>query len=258
MKAQTLLNFVLFLCLLAVGYSLSTRIYRVGAALDPDSGELVTVNVLKTTQSLNNGQRTILLVGVDSLDTSPPQLTSLWVVSSLPSDLNLRMFPIFPSGKETLSDFETSLRQTFKLERINGKLVLGQDFIGLLSDSNYWWSGYFIFDQVAQLETIDLLGGIEINGEMISGSQLINELPNLEENPRDAFWTELTIVQTACQNLLGVIQNPDWLRLESMAPAHILTDLDIQLYLTELAASVPSQRGLNCRFPTLEISRTDN
>lgn len=258
MKPQSVLNFVIFVCLLAVGYSVSSRFYRADTTrLSDQTGMLLPVGS-KGNLSLNNGQRSILIIGVNSLDTSAPLLTSVWLISSLPVEKTLIILPIFPSGKGSVSELEASLQHSFSLARKNGNQALSQDFTNVLVDHNYWWSGYVIFDQVALTSVIDLLGGVDINGELISGDQKVAELPDVMESPQDAFQNQVAIAQAVCHNLTSVASDPGWPRLVSLVPTHILTDLDVPHSLTKLATSLSGQQASNCRFPTLQITMNEN
>ncbi|HEX9091973.1 MAG TPA: hypothetical protein VF831_10810 [Anaerolineales bacterium] len=255
MKSQTVLNFAIFICLLVVGYTVSSRFYHADDLLISVPVNLSMGNETKLTLSLNNGQRSILLAGVDSFDNPKPELNSLWMVSYLPSDATLRMLPIYPTGKVTSSDFEGRLLGSFGLAQVDSQLVLGKDFVRFLEESNYWWSSYIIYDQVAQEKMIDLLGGIEMNGEIIYGNQVIQKLSTLVEDPQTAYLTQLAGLQAACSNLSSLVKDADWVQLFSMTPAHISTNLDLQLSITEWLSSSPNQEGSNCTFPSLEIAQ---
>ena len=255
MKSQTVVNFAIFICLLVVGYTVSSRFYQAGDLLTSGSVNMATGNGAEGFQTLNNGQRSILLAGVDSLNDPKPSLNSLWMVSYLPSDATLRMLPIYPSGKVSSSDFEARLVRAFGLAQKDNEVVLSGDFVRFLDESNYWWSGYFIYDLVSQESMIDLLGGIELNGEIISGSQMVPKLSTLVEDPQSTYLAQLAGLQAACTKLPGLVQNPDWHQLLLTTPAHVATDLDLQGSIAEWLSSTPNQQGSNCVFPSLEIAR---
>src|SRR4030043_1883971 len=177
MKNPITMNFLLFIGFLVIGYSVSTRFYnpKYGALSNPSSVSLTkTVNSIP---SLDNGQRTILLIGVNTLDPFKAKLESLWLVTNLPPDTTLQFLPIIKTGNETNSDFEGRLYSSFKLDKKNGNLTLSQDFIDLLKKNNYWWSGYFVIDHFAVVGMINSVGNSEDNEKAISGD------PSVIENP---------------------------------------------------------------------------
>jgi hypothetical protein len=257
-KNTITLNFILFISFLVVGYSVSTKFYHSDYIGLSKASSLMITSSSNSIKSLNNGQRNILLIGVNSIGTSETQLESIWLVTYLPSDPTLRMFPVFPAGNETFSDFENQLYQSFDLDNTNDGLVLGQEFNKVLENNNFWWSGYFILDHVAMTEVLNLFKETAVKGEISSKKQLIQEIPQAIDDPRKAFSIQLAIMQTACKKLSGLTQNPDWSLVTPLIPTHILTDMDFHQFMLEWEASFSSGQSPTCRFPTLELSGIDN
>jgi hypothetical protein len=257
MKNHSILNLLVFTCFLVVGYSFSTRFYQAEYGILPSSIRLVTIGSQNTIETMNNGQRSILLVSTDSINTANPHLESIWLATYFTSDTTIRLLPIFPTGDEPITDFEKQLNHSFNINKKNGTLLLDQKFIKVLGDNNYWWSEYFIFDEIALTKLFNLLGGIEMNGNKLSGEQALNELPKVLDNPRDAFSSQVAILQSACHKFTEINQNPDMSQIISLLPDHILTGLDIDQLQTELGSMYSSGHNLTCRFPTLEIIRIE-
>ena len=258
MKNQLTLSFLLFIGSLALGYSISSKFYQSDQVDFFDAANAMKTRSSDTILSMNNGQRSVLLIGVDRADTFKAQLVSLWLVTNLPSDSTLHMLPIFPAGDKTISDFGRQLHRSFNIAQENGQMALNQDFIKVLEDNNYWWSGYIIFDHVALTTMLDLLGGVEVNGKNIPANQALQEFPNVIKDPLAAFSSQLAIAQTACHRLTGLSQNPDWSPVISLIPTHLQTDLDIPQLVLEWDTLFSSKHSPNCRFPTLEISMLEN
>jgi len=258
MKNPITMNFLLFIGFLVIGYSVSTRFYQPEYSAESSPSSLMISRSSNPIQSLNSGQRNILLIGVNTIEPSEAQLESLWLVTNLPSDSTLHMFPIFPSGNETISDFEVQLYRSFKLDKKNGRLTLGQDFIKTLEENNYWWSGYFVSDHVAMTEILNIIGEAGENRTATFGDQFILESPEGNNNPQKTFSIQLALMQSACQILSGLSQNPDLRQVFSLSPTHLLTDLDFNQFLIEWDTLLSNQQSPNCKFPTLEISRVDN
>jgi hypothetical protein len=208
--------------------------------------------------SLNNGQRTILLIGVNSLDPVKAELEYLWLVTNLPPDTTLKFLPIIKTGKETNSDFEGRLYSSFKLDKKNGNLILSQDFIDLLKVNNYWWSGYFVIDHFAVLGMINSIGNSEEDKEAIYEDHSDIEIPKGLNNPQNTYSVDLTLLQTTCLRLLKILHTPAILNMFFLDPKHLLTDLDHNEIVIEWNALLSNGHSPNCNFPTLEIAQNDN
>jgi len=255
MKNHSLLNFLVFTCFLVVGYSVSTRFYQAEYGIFPSNIRLVTTGGQNSVETMNNGQRSILLITATSVDTLNPHLESIWLATYFTSATTIRLLPIFPTGENPISDFEKQLNHSFSLNKNDGTLVLDQDFIKLLEDKNYWWSGYFIFDEVALTQIFNLLGGVELNGKNLSGEQALNEIPMVLDNPQEAFSSQVAILQSACHKFMQTNPDLDTSEIISLLANHIFTSLDFNQLQTELKTLYSSEHYLSCRFPTLEITR---
>lgn len=257
MKNHSLLNFLVFTCFLVIGYTVSARFYQADYGILPSTIRLVTTGSQNTIETMNNGQRSILLISAASMDTSNPHLESIWLATYFSSDTSIRLLPIFPTGEKPISDFEEQLAYSFDLNKKNGSVVLNQDFINVLENNNYWWSGYFIFDEVALTKIFNLLGGIELNGKTLSGAAAVKEFPEVLDNPQDAYSSQIAILQSACHKFMEINPNQDMSEINSLLYNHILTSLDSNQLQTELDTLYSSGHYLTCRFPTLEISRIE-
>ncbi len=257
MKNHSLLNFLVFTCFLVFGYSVSSRFYQPDYGILHNTSRPVTTGSQYPIETLNNGQRSFLLIGTTALATSNPHLESIWLATYFSSDTTIRLLPIFPSGDNSPSVFEKQLNLSFGLNKKTGKLALDQDFTKLLENNNYWWSGYFIFDEVALTKIINLLGGIERNGNTLTGEQSVKEFPEVLEYPQDALSSQIAILQSVCRKFSGSSANLDMSQIVSLFPNHIFTSLDSNQLQTEMETLYSSSNYLTCRFPTLEISRSE-
>jgi hypothetical protein len=114
---RTFLSLIIFIGFLAIGFSVSTRFCHPNGSNLSNPVSSTTNNSSHTIRSMNNGQRSLLLIGVDTLRTSQPDLASLWLVTYLPPDSTFHLLPIFPAGKGDLSDFERQLSRSFRMDK---------------------------------------------------------------------------------------------------------------------------------------------
>ncbi len=255
MKNHSLLYFSIFVCSLVLGYSISTGFYP--SNLDPYPGtvQLVVAESPESIQSLENGQRSILLISASSIDTSDPHLESIWLATYFASDPTIRLLPVFLAGEDQASDFEQQLEVSFNFVPGKDAPVLAQGFTDVLKDNNYWWSGYIVFDQVALTSMVNLIEGTEVSRGTLSEEQKGSAFAKLSDSPQGAYSSQVAAVQSACHKLQEVPAFADLSQLTKLLPNHIYTDLDNSQIQTELQSLFSNDRKPTCRFPTLEISQ---
>lgn len=252
------MSFLLFIGFLVIGYSISTKFYQptYGAELSPSISIVSTKT--NSIESLNNYQQNFLLIGVNKIATQDVRLESLWLVSNITTDSTLYLLPIFPTGNESISDIQEQLYRSFKLEKKNGELTLGQDFLKILEVNNYWWSGFLVADSAALMDFINNLGDTEQKRESIFRDHNFKDFHNAINDPKKAFAIQLAIFQTACQKLSELSSDFNLEHFFTLSPTHLITDLDFNQVLKEWNALRSNGQGPSCRFPTLEISMIDN
>jgi hypothetical protein len=258
MKNPITMNFMLFISFLVIGYSVSTMFYHPEYSDSYNSSRMMFSTSQSSIRSLENGQRNFLLIGVNTLDPFEAKLESLWLVTNLPPDPTFQFLPILNVGNETDSDFENQLYRIFKIEKKNDNLVPTSDFMEVLKENNYWWSGYIVIDQVAIEDIINRLEKVNGDAEFFSANQSINEDLAIMGNLQNSFSIDLALRQTACQFLSGFSQNPELLNNLLLDSDHVATDLDRNQLLLEWNALSSNDQRLNCRFPTLEFTFLGN
>lgn len=257
MRNHPVLNFLVFTCFLVVGYTLSIRFYQPDAAFLSSSFDKVTMEQQPGIAALDNGQRSILLVGASAINTTSPHLESLWMVTYLPSDTTIRLLPIFSSGEKSISSLGRQLELSFSLRKEAGGHKLGKDFLSLLEKNNYWWSGYIIYDEVSFTNITELLGGTQDNGITIADYQILSDVPNVMEDPANGYSEQISIFQSLCHKFLTIDTKPDTTQLSTIISDHIFTDMDANQLQMELETLFSNHQVRTCRFPTLEISRVE-
>jgi len=244
MKNSFSTNFLLFTGFLVIGYLVSYYFFPYGNFGSARAASVSLTGSYTPIQVMKNGQRIFLLVGVDSLDPRTAQLKSLWLATYMPSDPSIRLLPILPSKEGINQYIDHPLNRAFELNGGNGRVILDNRFINYLKENNYWWSGYIVFDETILQKTY-----LSLNDQ--SGSYKVVTAAQKSPTNLNEISTQVLILQAACQKLSNKLTNPDWSEIESLIPAHILTDLDIQQISSEWENTLASGRGINCIFPTM-------
>jgi hypothetical protein len=254
MKNHSWLNFLVFTCFLVLGYSYSTRFYAHGTSIFPETPRVLAGNATSIDTMLN-GQRSILLIGTSSIDKPDAQLESIWLASYIPSEGTIRMMPVYPSSSGHAAQFEAQLRQSFQLTRSNGRFTPDQAFVETLRANNYWWSGYFIFDEHALSsffkQALQAASQGNTNLAALGSSDYVEILGHTSA----ASAGQLGLLQSACQKFFKQGQGASISQLLSPINGHYLTDLEPELMQQEWGGLYSGEQNPTCRFPSLEISR---
>jgi hypothetical protein len=254
MKNFNLLYFIIFILALITGYLISTQFTFQDLDSNSSTLQILTAHAQNPIKTMDNGQRSILLVGTSAIQAQDAHLESIWMLTYLPSDTIIRLLPIFPSGKQAISDFDNRLDQSFQLVNGKGTFTLGQEFIAALESKNYWWSGYIVFDDMALGKMIDLVGGIEFMGKTLSGEQVLQALPEVVNDPFDAYYSQMSILRSTCWKVSQYYQRRDPAQLGSLIPKHVLTDLNLDQLQGEWQSLYTEQQAPVCSFPMLDMS----
>jgi hypothetical protein len=253
MKNPISINFLLFIGFLMVGYSVSTKFYSPkygdysGEPGRPSShGDAI--------QSLGNGQRMILLIGVKSLAEAQAQLESVWLISYLPPDSTLYFFPLINLGDEIKQEFESQIEHSFWLEKKNGLLMLSPDFIEILKEHNYWWSGYIIIDQAGVANITNILQNTEGDGNALLEYPTTIAMTETKNYPINNLSQDISLIQTTCHSIASYSKNLDLLNSLFEDRNHLITDLDRNEITLEAYVLFSNGHIPNCRFLTLDNS----
>ena len=199
--------------------------------------------------SLPDGERILLLVGVDQIDNKQPQLVSLWLLTYYLNNQPIQLLPIYPGINGRADQFEDELLNAFSILPGDGAAQLNPTFLQLLKDHNYWLSGYLILDTEATAQIIDMFGGLSNDHKLRSGKEIMQALPDSEEQPQSALYQQTNLFEQACLILSQLPRQPDWSQILRLLPDHIITDLQPYQLLAEIQMLASNPTLVHCEFP---------
>ncbi len=177
----------------------------------------------------NQQQTTLLLIWVDELNASNPQLLGTWLMTyRLPSkDIFLLGLPVGLNDPETYPD---SLRSQFLfninegvndsfLSSVNQRTPLTPDVI-------------IVFDQFAFSTLVDYLGGIQFDGGQLHGDQVIGLVTFLANDPDSLLFTQQRVLIALSKQAPALGVTPDLTPLTRLIPEHAYLSSDISYLLT--------------------------
>ena len=238
---------VIFMLFLGIGF-------WIGSDIQAEPGSAIRAERAQTQETipaLPDGERMLLLVGVDSLDTMQPNIQGMWLLTYYLKDHPIQLMPIYPSGSEQDAELDDQILRTFSLEEEHGETSLNPEFMRMLADHNYWFSGYMLIDQEAQAQMIDGLGGLPGTQGTLGGEQILAALPSSLLKPAEAVNHQAMLLGQVC---LALSRRTDQAGLSStlaLIPEHIQTNLDPSTLSAEFEAILSNPAVISCEFPTL-------
>lgn len=199
--------------------------------------------------SLPDGERILLLVGVDQINSQQPKLVSVWLLTYYLDNQPIQLLPIYPGESDPTSQMESELVDTFSIQYKKGSAQLDPAFLTTLFANNYWISGYLVLDNIATGQIIDLIGGLPNGQNQLDGAGIIQDLPDSGEQPLNALHQQTYLFGQACQTLAQLTQQPDLSQIVTLIPDHIFTDPQPHRLLSEINLLFSTPSLVRCEFP---------
>ncbi len=196
-----------------------------------------------------DAQIVVLLLGVDSLTSHNSQLESVWVVSFAPGTSTYFFVGVSPDSIATLSPTEPpgSLRRVYELD---ARMARGNEFmrdaLHKLLPGMAPPQAEVVYDRDIFRQAIGQLGGLNLNGQIQSGQDILDLWDALPSDPETRLQFEeqlLRAVLTSTHNrewtpanmlayfYLGQIWNPSYdaiVQLSQMAPSSLNFTFTVQ------------------------------
>lgn len=198
-------------------------------------------------------QKTLLIV-VDDLTRSQPELQSVWLAVSAEAQTQM-IAPIFPGSLKGGAQEDERLRSVFGLAR-NG--ALQRQFENNLHEKNIFWNSYVIVDHYVVESLVDILSGVDMGNGFLSGRQFITELSDLQGSKYAVLSGHAMMVKQLCFRSTTYFQtlNPEML-LDSFE-GHLITNISRRQWLQAWYDMRNRKLGLNCEFPTMQKALPPN
>ena len=200
---------------------------------------------IKSLPEVANGQRNILVIGVDNLNTPQPRLESVWLILYIIDRPQVTLFPIYPAPSAEI------LGPLFK---ITPEGAPDPVFLEALLAQGLWWSSYILLDEAAMAEVVEAASSLSAkNRNSISGVRAVAEVPPVWEDPDGSLIGQISLAQTICRQLNGSPSRLDISYLLDLIPRHASTDLNLTRAAAELESLLSDPDGLSCEFPNIRI-----
>lgn len=207
--------------------------------------------ISETAEFPNNGQHNLLVIGVDQLSTTRPQLEGIWLVMSLQDKPDFTFLPLFPQPNEKNNFATSDLTSNFSLDN-NGRP--SEAFLKLLKHQ-VWWSNYLVIDQDSLITVIDLLGGLKQGSIYLKGTDVLATLPSTWKDSSIAYTSQVKLISQLCDQAQAFSISRKLIAATlRKVDANLSTDLNLLKMLDTWFIKSRDQHSIRCEFPLLSSS----
>ncbi|MGD8813528.1 MAG: hypothetical protein PVI78_03535 [Anaerolineales bacterium] len=217
-----LVLFVLFICFAA---GLVSVFLKQGSESDPLASPEPPSN-LETTLPIGDAttspQTTILVIGVDQLQTETPKLEAIWFVTfRLPGrDLFLLGIPI---NARVRVQPELRLKDLFRWSVDQGPDAIFMQ--ALYDEVPLSIDVILVVDEIAFAALIDYMGGVTLESGTLDGNQVIGVLDLVKDQPTAALEVQERVVQALSEKAPNLGSTPDLTPLIALIPINAYSSI---------------------------------
>lgn len=219
---------------------------RLSGTFKPARGPIATLRSNSPLPTPSNGQTNLLVIGVDRLKSRQPRLESIWLLGYFPDEPHITLIPVFPVSPATQPAHLRSLEENLRISE-GGRP--SPEMLKTLQGDHIWWNSYVVIDEIAMIEIIDFLGGIQVNDQRMRGALAIGSFPLPQEDPAASLDGQTRLLRRICQQANLLLPSADLRKILHLIPDHIQTNADIFQTIRDWRALTHGRENLACEFP---------
>lgn len=184
-----------------------------------------------------DGQKAVLLIGIDQLESADQRLESVWLVSSLPPFNELTLQPLYPGQGSELAD----------AFRLGPDYVPDPAFLQAVQSAGYAWDNYAILDEIGLAELLALVDGGEAQ-QGPGGTPALANLPRAWEDPLGALKAQTALMVSLCSSPIQFSGPADIGHIFELLTHHLSSDYDPGQLYRDWMVLHPSGNLTACKF----------
>jgi hypothetical protein len=225
MSKRPPLAIILIVIIVCFALGLLNVLLKEPADQPPATTSLSPTSQTNDTPSINS----ILIVGVDDLQSGDPQLRAIWIAAYRSSEEAIYLHAV-PIDAIIPGEKELRLNSTFTWSRQGGlEKNFSEDLYKVIPLSP---NLTVVMDDFAFEKIIDYLGGVEINGKTINGQNALAFLSIFWEQPEALLEHQASMLRSLYPKALDLPESPELTELMALNPEHV----DLSMEISEAVA----------------------
>lgn len=242
-----------FITALTFGFFIILGIWSgsIAARSAPAKGPMATLAAIAPPPTPANGQRNLLIIGVDRLNVRDPSLESIWLVGYFANQPRISLVPVYPSPTGPSIHEQAEIISSIHLTADGHP---SPELVRLLRKERIWWNGYVILDAAGMIEIVDFVGGVEIDGRPLNGALAVSSFPPPSEDLPAALTGQTRLLRGLCSQISLLAPSVDLRDLLNLIPDHLQTDIDVFETVRIWRELVRGGQDFVCDFPLMKAS----
>ena len=199
----------------------------------------------------NNGQKNILVIGVDELNKTKPNLFGIWMLIYFPENpSNLTFVPIITGLNERSHQTDLNLMDSFKLTPDGYPTDY---FFDRLHENQIWWHGYVLLDSIAIQEIFNFFYQTNQPHRKNTTNILFDQQTPSTSKSQDID-NQNDVLDILCELATSSPAYTDIKHLSNLIPTHVRTNLNVYQTIQDWQRLIALQTDIRCEFPLKRAS----
>jgi hypothetical protein len=190
-------------------------------------------------------QRNLLVIGVDQLSASQPELKSAWLVMYFPGKPDFTFLPIYPTPDEQGVKASSNLQTSFSLDTIGRP---NPAFLHQLAE-RIWWTNYLVIDQTAMIALINMVGGVPLNNQYLDGAQIMARMSSSSQDSNETYASQVSLLASICGEAKNLPSKKSIVTTLRKIKTNLTTDLDLIASMDIWLDPNKKSIAVRCEFP---------
>lgn len=199
-----------------------------------------------TVGRINNINKSYLMIGVDQLSKSNPNLESIWLLTTSTQKGKISFFPVYPTVENGIPLADSTLGQVFTISKHG---VPGTAFINYL-DEQITWDHYIVIDRIGFSALMEFLNQGKSDFKVKS---MLNSLPLAWRDPAGALERQTNLLSEVCARVSDFPEEGRTIAFIKGNRDHYKTDINWNDSDHRTILDSKESDQIDCDFPNLAL-----
>lgn len=181
-------------------------------------------------------ETTLLILGVDDLQSSSPELEAIWFLSYQLPEPHIFLLGV-PLDTIVDGDPAQAISESFTFDSASG---LGESFSSRLFQAiPLQPQAIVVLDRTAFAAAIDFVGGVRLNEADFSGQEVLGILSLTEDDPQASLALQTRLLSALSSSATSVAETPEITPLVELVPEHIYLSTSLNQIVALVSPLLP-------------------